>query len=94
MPEREDAGETAVLDRRKVARFDRLDAQGRIDRTSGAWDHDCNVRPAHCARCGAALAVGEGQAVNTFMADFYRATTGYLCPPCVVFGRTGQSDAS
>lgn len=73
-------GERGAL--RRVANFDRLDAALRIDRTSGAWDHDRNVRSAHCARCGAALLPGEGSAINIFMTDFYRASTAYLCSTC------------
>lgn len=69
-------------DPRRVAKFARLDAAMRIDRTSGAWDHDHNVRRARCARCGTALAPGEGTPVNIFMTDFYRASTAYLCSTC------------
>lgn len=66
----------------KVTRFNRLDAQGRIDLSSGAWNYDHNVRRAHCGRCGAVIEVHEGKAYNEFMRDGYRATTRYICSFC------------
>lgn len=76
-------------DGRKVKAFERLDREGRIDLTSGAWDHASNVRAAHCGRCGLPVASGAGKPFNTFMRDFYRATTGYLCPSCAAGSGSG-----
>lgn len=65
-----------------MADFDRLLAAGRLDFDSGAWDHESNLRFAHCGRCGQKIWPGEGKPYNEFMTDHFRATTRYLCSEC------------
>lgn len=72
----------ARLEAAAVARFQRKDAQGLIDRDSGAWDFDANQRRVLCGRCGALVPKGDGTPYNEFMTDGYRASTHYLCRSC------------
>lgn len=89
-----DSGQTGQVNSRKITAFERLSREGRIDLTSGAWDHPFNVREAHCGRCGVTVPMGDGVPFNTFMRDHYRATTGYLCTVCgPLAATTSRGDA-